>query len=87
MLIQDHSVTLHHYVTPCVVLLICRCVEQLSAMSKQDTPSNNELTALMQCALSGASGTALVAGLVRGLQTGQDTASPKILRNIALRFA
>ena len=56
-------------------------------MGEQDQPSNSELTALMQCALSGASRAALVDELVRGLQTWQDPASPKALLCVALRSA
>ena len=61
-------------------------MEQLLALSEHDTASDAELASLMRCALAGASRTSLVDALTRGLQTGQDPASPKTCRPTALRL-
>ena len=61
-------------------------MEQLLALSQHDTISDSELASLMQCALVGPSRTPLVDALLKGLNTGQDPASPIVCLHVALRW-
>ncbi|KAL3138948.1 hypothetical protein ABBQ32_005760 [Trebouxia sp. C0010 RCD-2024] len=63
-----------------------RCMEQLLALGQHDTIIDSELASLMQCALVGASRASLVDALIKGLQTGQDPASPTVCLHVALRW-
>ena len=54
-------------------------------MSKHETISKIELLALIQCVMTGASRKGLIDALLSSLETGLDTASPRMPQLLALR--